>query len=129
MSSNNSSESSTPNSVRIDQWLCAARCFKTRSLATKACKGGHVKVNEKTVKPSHQIRCSDIVHVLTLGGLRILQVQNLSTVRQSYTIAQTLYDDQTPEPDPTDIAPPRMTRGQGRPTKKNRRRLDRLKGR
>ena len=129
MSSNRSVKYETPTSVRTDQWLWAARCFKTRSLAAKACKGGHVKVNNKTAKPSYQIRPGDVVHVLTLGGLRILQVENLSTVRGSFTIAQTLYDDLTPEPDPKEIAPPRMTRSKGRPTKKDRRRLDRLKGR
>lgn len=129
MPSNRSINLETPTSVRTDQWLWAARCFKTRSLAAKACKGGHVKVNNKTAKPSYQVRAGDMVHVLTLGGLRILQVENLSIVRRSFSIAQTLYDDQTPEPDPKEIAPPRMTRGKGRPTKKDRRRLDRLKGR
>lgn len=115
--------------VRIDQWLWAARCFKTRSLATKACKGGHVKVNGKTVKASFRVRVEDHIKVLTLGGLRILTVEILSTARGPYSVAQTLYNDLTPPPDPKEIAPPRMERKGGRPTKKDRRQLFRLKGR
>ena len=129
MSSNASPLPPEVNAVRTDQWLWAARCFKTRSLATKACKGGHVKINGKTVKASQSIRRGDSVNVLTLGGLRILKVIELSTVRGPYSVAQTLYEDHTPAPDPKEIAPPRMSHGKGRPTKKDRRRLDRLKGR
>ena len=59
-----------------------------------------------------------MVNVLTLGGLRILKVLELSIVRGPYSVAQTLYEDHTPPPDPKEIAPPRMSHGKGRPTKR-----------
>ena len=68
-----------------------------------------MKINGKTVKASQSIRRGDSVNVLTLGGLRILKVLELSTVRGPYSVAQTLYEDHTPAPDPKEIAPPRMS--------------------
>ena len=117
---------SSANSVRVDKWLWAARMFKTRTLATSAAKAGHVKVNGNVAKSSLKVKSGDNVVALTPGGKRILEVIALAETRGPATFAQTLYIDHTPEPEP-DIAPPRFERGQGRPTKKDRRKLQRFK--
>ncbi len=117
---------SSANSVRVDKWLWAARMFKTRTLATSAAKAGHVKVNGNVAKSSLKVKSGDNVVALTPGGKRILEVIALAETRGPAIFAQTLYIDHTPSPEP-DIAPPRFERGQGRPTKKDRRKLQRFK--
>lgn len=117
---------SSENSVRVDKWLWAARMYKTRSLATSAAKAGHVKINEKVAKSSSQVKKGDNVSALTAGGKRILEVIELAEIRGPATFAQTLYIDHTPVVEP-EIAPPRLERGQGRPTKRDRRSLQRFK--
>ena len=113
-------------SVRIDKWLWATRMYKTRSLATKACAAGHVKVNGKAVKASHALKLGVMVDALTPGGPKKLEVLALSDKRQAYVIAKELYVDHSPPPDSSPMAP-RFERG-GRPSKKDRRALRRLKG-
>ena len=115
--------------VRVDKWLWAARMFKTRSLATAACDAGHVKLNGSSVKASKAVKRGDHIEVVTPGGLRILDVIELLDKRGPATLAQQLFDDQTPPPPPKeerDITMPRRDRGEGRPTKRDRRALDRL---
>lgn len=119
-------------SVRIDRWLWAARMFKTRSLATAACQAGHVKVNGASVKPARAIRRGDRVHAVTPGGERILDVVELAERRGSAAVARTLYDDQTPPPPPKQERPSPVApreRGMGRPSKRDRRQMQRLRGR
>ena len=113
--------------VRIDKWLWAARCFKTRTLAQAACEGGHAKVNGKVAKPSQKVKTGDQIQVLTMGGKKILLVKGLAEKRGPYSVACTLYEDQSP-PVEKEIAPPRFERGKGRPTKKSRRELRKLRG-
>ena len=114
------------DSVRIDQWLWAARCFKTRSKASAACKAGHVAIDGETVKPSKAVRPGAFVRVLTPGGLRILEVAALGSRRVSATLAQELYVDHTPPPEPRTEPAIQRERGTGRPTKRDRRRLEDL---
>jgi ribosome-associated heat shock protein Hsp15 len=125
------SEVGGPEAVRVDKWLWAARLFKTRSQASKACAAGHVKLNGESVKASKSVRCGDHLEVQTKArGLRILDVLRLSDKRGPASVARTLYDDHTPPPPPKeerDFA--RRERGSGRPAKRDRRLLNRLRGR
>ena len=117
-------------SVRLDKWLWAARVFKTRSLAADACDGGKVDVNDQSAKPAKALRRGDLLRVtLPQGRRRILKVAALDDGRGSAAIARTLYEDLTP-PDPPRArwgAPPARVPGAGRPTKRERRALDRLR--
>lgn len=117
-------------SVRLDKWLWAARVFKTRSVAATACDGGKVDVNDQSAKPARALRAGDIVRVtLPQGRRRILRVAALGDRRGSATLARTLYEDLTPPepPRPRWGAPPARVPGAGRPTKRERRALDRLR--
>lgn len=116
--------------VRIDAWLWAVRQFKTRSAATSACRAGHVRVNGERAKAAQQVRPGDEVRVRIEGFDRTLIVRQTLVKRVSATVAATAVDDRTPPP------PPRETvaqvairdRGAGRPTKRERRDLERLRG-
>jgi len=116
----------TAEAVRVDKWLWAARMFKTRTLAGTACSAGHVKVNGTVARSSKKIRPGDEVSALTPGGRKDLKVLLLAEKRGPASFAQTLYEDRTPE-QPRELAPPRLERGKGRPRKKDRRRLDRIR--
>ena len=117
-------------SVRVDKWLWAARVFKSRSLAAEACDGGKVHVNEQSAKPAKGLRAGDLIRVtLPRGRRRILKVAVLEDRRGSAAIARTLYEDLTPPepPRPRWAAPPARLPGAGRPTKRERRAIDRLR--
>ena len=116
--------------VRVDKWLWAARCFKTRSLASAACSAGHVKLDGASVKSSKVVRVGDHIEVFTPGGLRVLEIAALGDRRGSATIARTLYVDHTPPPPPKEFTTPllRRERGAGRPTKRELRDLRKLLG-
>lgn len=116
------------DSVRIDQFLCAARIFKSRTAAQEACTGGHVKVNDATVKPSHVVRVGDEVRATAPRGLVILKVLTLSDKRLSPPLAKALYEDHSPPPPPREQWMPQRERGAGRPTKADRRALERMRG-
>jgi ribosome-associated heat shock protein Hsp15 len=118
-------------SVRLDKWLWAARVFKTRSLAADACDGGKVDVNAQAAKPAKSLRPGDVVRVtLPQGRYRTLKVALLGERRGPASAARTLFEDLTPpEPPRTRLAPPpRRPPGAGRPTKRERREIDRLRG-
>jgi ribosome-associated heat shock protein Hsp15 len=118
------------DSIRIDKWLWAARFFKTRSLAAKACDGGRVDVNEQPAKPSRLVRPGDILHLTLRSGRRVARVAALEEQRGPASTARALYDDITP-PAPPRIhsAPPaRRAAGAGRPTKRERRAIQHLRG-
>lgn len=114
----------------MDKWLWAARLFKTRTLAAAACQGGKVDVNEQATKPSRLLRPGDIVRVTVDLGRRMVRVTALAQRRGPASAARALYDDLTPP------APPRIREGRpayrmpgtGRPTKRERREIDRLRG-
>ena len=118
------------SAVRIDKWLWAARMFKTRSSASAACNAGHIKLNGDSVKPSKTVKAGDMVDALTPGGERNLEVVALAEKRGPYEVAKQLYEDHTPPPPPKEEqqAVPRRERGAGRPSKRDRRLLDRLTG-
>jgi ribosome-associated heat shock protein Hsp15 len=116
--------------VRLDKWLWAARCFKTRGLATEACAAGHVKVGGVTAKAARSLRRGEEVTIKTGDGLRILEVVGLSERRGPATVARTLYHDRSPPRPPPSEAQGVATRdrGLGRPTKQDRREIRRLRG-
>lgn len=79
------------NSVRIDKWLWAARFFKTRALAVKACDLGRIRSNEVEAKPARDVRVGDMLRIKNEGGEFQVQVLLLSDVRGPAAVAQTLY--------------------------------------
>lgn len=118
-------------SVRVDSWLWAVRVYKTRSAATAACRAGHVKVNGDRAKAAQAVGVGDEVRVRIAGFDRILEVRELIVKRVSATAASTSFVDNSPPlPTPEDVAlAPRRDRGAGRPTKRERRELEKLRGR
>jgi ribosome-associated heat shock protein Hsp15 len=115
--------------VRIDKWLWAARFFKSRTLAAAACNGGKVHVNGDAAKPSKTVRPGDLLRVTLPRIRRIVRVTALAERRGGASEAAVLYDDLTPPPPPREARPgPPAYRppGAGRPTKRERRRIDRL---
>ncbi len=117
--------------VRLDRWLCAARFFKSRTLASKACDGGKVDVNGNRSKSHKAVREGDVVEFYTGRWKRIVKVLKLSEKRGPARIAQTLYEDMSPpEPEKEDVVfLPLRDKGAGRPTKRERRKLRELKKR
>lgn len=117
------------DAVRVDIWLHAVRLFKTRSAANTAVKGGKIKVDGEPVKPSHKLRVGQTITFRQPGRERIIEVTGLLEKRVGYPVAIKHYIDHSPEPIPRHlVAVPRRDRGTGRPTKKERRQLDRLRG-
>jgi ribosome-associated heat shock protein Hsp15 len=114
--------------VRIDQFLHAARAFKSRSDARDACAGGGVLVNGAPVKPSHAVRVGDEIQTVALRGTIVWRVLALSEKRLSPALARTLYEDHSPPPPPREERFPARERGTGRPTKRERRDLRRFRG-
>jgi len=117
-------------SVRIDRWLCAARVYRSRTLATQACVGGLVKVNDDGVKPHYGLRIGDQVRAQTERGPRILVVKALAEKRLSAALARELFEDHSPPPEtkPRRVRMPQRDPGAGRPTKRERRELERFRG-
>ncbi|WP_291379637.1 S4 domain-containing protein [Demequina sp.] len=118
-------------SVRADAWVWAVRLYKSRTQATVACRAGHVRVNGDRAKPATHVRVGDRV-VVRIGGIdRVVEVRQLLLKRVGAEPAAAAYVDHTPAPPPAEfVAPPSIRdRGSGRPTKKERRQLDRLRGR
>ena len=116
------------SAVRVDTSLWATRQLKSRSQATAAVRAGHVRVNGEPVKAAYKVRVGDEVRLRIEGFDRILGVNLLLNKRVSYPQARTAYDDRTPERPPVHIPVAMREKGSGRPTKKERRELDRLRG-
>lgn len=118
-------------SVRLDVWLWAVRVYKTRSLATTAVRGGHVRVNGDPVKASYALKVGDEVRVRIASFDRVLGVRELLVKRVGAPVAAKAYEDRTPPPPPREFVAPIVTRdrGAGRPTKRERRAIDQLRGR
>ena len=113
--------------VRLDRWLCAARVFKSRTLAAAACGAGHVRVNGHSVRASHAVKIGDEVRAKPPRGPVILIVAKLAEKRLSAKEASLLYEDRSPPPVPLEEPMFRRERGSGRPTKADRRKLDRMR--
>ncbi|GAA2923431.1 RNA-binding S4 domain-containing protein [Streptomyces mexicanus] len=116
--------------VRIDSWIWAVRLVKTRSLGATACRGGHVRVNGERVKPAHAVRVGDEVRLRHEGRERIVVVKRLIRKRVGAPVAAQCYIDNSPPPPPREAVAPIgvRDRGTGRPTKRDRRELERLRG-
>lgn len=120
---------SRPMATRVDKWLWAVRLYKTRTEATDACRAGHVKVNKVSAKPATQVKPGDTVEAHCPSGERIVEVTSVLEKRAGAAIAAACYIDHTP-PRPaseSDIANFTRDRGAGRPTKRERRQLDRAR--
>lgn len=117
-------------SVRTDSWIWSVRLVKTRSAGATACRGGHVHVNGERVKPAHSLRVGDEVRVRQEGRERIVVVKRLIRKRVGAPVAVQCYVDNSPPPPPREAFAPAglRDRGAGRPTKRDRRELERLRG-
>ena len=114
--------------TRIDRWLCAVRLVKTRPLATRLCEGGHVLVNGSAAKPSTKVRAGDRVEALIADRERIVEVVRPIESRVGAPVAATCYVDHSPPPVVREVRPGIMAvRGEGRPSKRLRRELERLR--
>ncbi len=113
-------------STRIDRWLWAVRLTKTRPDAAQACRGGHVRINDKPAKPSATVVPGDEVRARVGDKTRILEVVRVIQKRVGAADAATCFIDRTPPP-PPDIPIARRDRGAGRPTKRERRVLDQFR--
>ena len=120
-------------SVRIDKWLWSVRVFKTRSLATDACKSGKITIDGKPLKPSHVVKIGEIIEYKVPPIVRTFKVTGLLAKRVSAKLAVDFMEELTSEAefeklkaarnDPLAFRP----RGAGRPTKRERRVIDDLK--
>ena len=118
------------DATRVDRWLWAVRLAKTRSAATALCKGGHVEVNGRPAKASTAVTVGDRVTARIHQRERVIVVTRIIDKRVGATVAIECYDDHSPpEParDPSfgDGPVARREPGAGRPTKRDRRRLER----
>jgi len=122
--------------VRIDKWLWAARFFKTRTLASHACELGRVHTRGQAVKPSREIHPGDMLKVKNDSGEFEIEVLGLSDVRGPAAVAQTLYRETEESKlarqqfiDQRKLLPFFEALPEGKPSKRDRRRYDRLRGR
>jgi len=117
--------------VRIDKWLWAARFYKSRTLAAVACRGGKVDVNDQAARPSRGVRAGDLLKITLPRARRVIRVVAVSDRRGPGEEARLLYEDLIPPASPKELRiPPAAYRppGSGRPTKRERRLQDRLRG-
>jgi ribosome-associated heat shock protein Hsp15 len=119
------------DAARVDAWLWAVRVYKTRSAATTACRAGHVRVNGERAKAAQPVRAGDELRVRISGFDRVLVVKQTITKRVGAAVAAEAVEDRTPPPPPREFAGVIATRdrGAGRPTKRERREIDRLRRR
>jgi ribosome-associated heat shock protein Hsp15 len=119
--------------IRIDKYLWAIRAFKTRTLAADACKGGKVKMDGNAVKSSREVKIGDIIELKVAGVNKVIEVIDLTKNRLKASLAVEKYNDLTPSEEMERVELIRQMktehrdRGTGRPTKKERRDIDRLK--
>ncbi len=124
------------SSVRIDKWLWGARFFKTRALAVRACELGRIVSNGHEAKPSREVHTGDRLHIHTEAGEFHIDVLQVSEVRGPAAIAQTLYCETAESRELrqklADERKAAMQQGllrEGKPTRRDRRELDRMRGR
>ena len=122
--------------VRVDKWLWAARFFKTRSLAGRACELGRIESNGQAVKPARDVRVGDLLRVKNPSGEFQVKVLGLSEMRGSAQIAQRLYreTDESRElrlklAEERKMMPRIESTREGKPSKRDRREIARLRGR
>src|SRR6476661_757818 len=105
--------------VRLDKWLWAARFFKTRSLAARACELGRIESNGQQAKAAREVRVGDLLRVKNDGGDFQVEVLALSEIRGPAAVARTLYRETAAS----------LALREGKPSKRDRREIDRLRGR
>jgi len=124
-----------PEKVRVDKWLWSVRIFKSRTMATEACKKGRIKIGEKALKPSYLIGPEEEVSVRKGGYLFEFKVVKIIAKRVSAVLAQPCYIDLTPEDELNKYntwfvgkaSAEKREKGAGRPTKRDRRDLEEFK--
>ena len=116
------------DSQRVDVWLWTTRQLKSRSLATSAARAGHVRINGQTVKASSPVKVGDEVRLRVQGFDRILIVKSLVPKRVGAPIASKAYEDVSPPRESLYLPVAKRDKGTGRPTKKERRELEALRG-
>ena len=129
-------ENESVNRVRMDKWLWAARFFKTRAIASRACDLGRIESNGVTAKPAREVRVGDVLTVKTNNGDFKLEVLALSDMRGPAAVAQTLYRETEASRDARlKLAEERKANPDseafrdGKPSKRDRRVIDRFRGR
>ena len=122
--------------MRIDKWLWAARFFKTRSIATRACELGKIESNGQQAKAAREVRLGDLLQVRSPGGDFEVEVLLLSEMRGPAAVALTLYrETEDSREKRLKLAEERKAMPnfealrEGKPSKRDRRRIDRLRGR
>jgi ribosome-associated heat shock protein Hsp15 len=115
--------------TRIDRWLWSVRVYKTRSEATDACRGGHIRVNDISAKPATTVRVGDRVGGRVHGRQLAVEVVKVIDKRVGAPAAAECLIDHSPPAPPAQLAAPLLIRdpAAGRPTKKERRQLDRFR--
>ncbi len=123
-------------SVRIDKWLWAARFFKTRTLAARACELGRIEWNGSAAKPAREVKPGDRVKIRNESGVFDVEVLGVSELRGPAPVAQTLYYETDESKaarqealEQRKTAPQFDFEHEGRPSKRDRRQLSRLRGR
>lgn len=127
-------EKATPASVRLDKWLWAARFFKTRSLAAQAIEAGKVKVNAERVKKARTVAVGEELSIRSGPYERVVEVRALSESRGAATVAANLYEETSASREARErIAAMNKAMGdaliKGKPTKQQRRQIDKFRGR
>ena len=113
---------------RLDAWIWAVRLVKTRSAATAMCRAGHVRVNGERAKAAQSLKIGDEIRLRTGDEGRIVVVRQILAKRVGAPQAAVAYDDLTPAPLPREerVVIAARDRGAGRPTKRDRRKIDEL---
>jgi ribosome-associated heat shock protein Hsp15 len=114
---------------RVDSWIWSVRLASTRSVASAACRAGHVRVNEVRVKPAHPVQAGDEVRLRFAGRERVVVVQRVISKRVGAPVAAKCYVDNSPPVPPREEVVAVRDRGTGRPTKRERRSIEKLLGR
>ena len=110
---------------RIDKWLVYARVVKTRTLGQALAASGHVRLNGRKIDdPAQPVKAGDVLTIGLHGHVRVLKVLDFAERRGSYSVASELYEDLTPPV--AEVPGPSIEAGEGRPTKRDRRRFDKL---
>ena len=118
--------------ARIDKWLWAVRIYKTRSIAAEACKKGHISIGERSVKPSHTVRVGDVVKVKKAPITYSFRVLKTAENRVGAKLVPELMENITPQEQYEILEMSKISgftdrqKGTGRPTKKERREIDRF---
>jgi ribosome-associated heat shock protein Hsp15 len=119
---------------RLDKYLWAIRLFKTRTLATEAIRGGHVTVNDQHPKPAHEVKVGEVYQIRQTGITRTIKVVELLDRRVGAKLVSTYAEDLTPASEylkqiqAREQAPLKREPGAGRPTKRDRRKIEKLLG-